>query len=121
MTDQIDVSQDFESVANYLRSEYGFETGVMTSTLGGPGRTSYALRVFGPKSGWTNGIKENSPVQITIWCHGGTNKLTHDRISYELKNAGMKALRKTTLKNDGDAEKKLMAYFKKNDEYLERK
>lgn len=116
--DTQDRKEALQKVADHLKSEYGFHASVLTSTLGGADKTSYALKIFGPKEGWVNGIAQNSPVQFIIWAHSGTDALEMHTMSYELKNKGMKKMRKAKYKTDADITKKLMTYFNKNSSIL---
>ena len=102
------------AIGKQLEKDYGFVVKDVKSTLGGPDKTSYALKVFGPKSGWSNNIAQNSPVKFTIWHHGGDKHVEMQGIGSEMQKAGVKKLRKTRFKDADDLDKKLKAYFKKN-------
>jgi hypothetical protein len=110
LDESLENPETLDNIANKLKKEYGFEVGVSKSSLGG-GDPSYFMKVFGPKSTWTNGIALNSPFHIMFSIVGGTIKSVTN--SSGIAAAKVK-FRATKYKNDADLEKKLLLYFSKN-------
>lgn len=106
---EIDVEPVLKDVASEINKKYGLETSLSKSTIGKT--PSFFLKVFGPKSTWTNNIALNSPVTMTIRV--SDNKIDMISNSYQIRNAKAK-MRATRFKSEEDLKKKLLAYFSKN-------
>jgi hypothetical protein len=113
--------EDAESVLNKikddLKRQYGFEASVGKSALGGKNRTTFFLKVFGPKETWTNNIALNSPVAMTISIGINPKEIEMIQNSYQMRDAKAK-MRKAKYTSVGDLEKKISDYFKKNNNIL---
>lgn len=105
----LNIGSVLEDVRNEINKKYGLETSLSKSNIG---RTpSFFLKVFGPKSTWTNNIALNSPVSMTI--HVSDNKIEMINNSYQIRNAKAK-MRATKFSSEEELKKKLLAYFSKN-------
>jgi hypothetical protein len=119
ITENADIEVAMKSLntaAANISKKYGYEVYASKSTLGGEINVSYFMKVIGPKSSWTNNIAQNSPLFLTFYIHSG--KIEMSLISYQLKNAGGKKMRKTKISSIDDAIKKIEMYLSKEEKNI---
>lgn len=119
ITENADIDAAMKSLntaAEKIKKQYGYEVFVSKSTLGGEINVAYFMKVVGPKSSWTNNIAQNSPLFLTFYMH--SDKIEMSLMSYQLKNAGGKKMRKTKTSSIDDAIKKIEMYLSKEDKNI---
>jgi hypothetical protein len=109
-----DTEEAIKNVSEKIKSKYGFEVSHSKSSLGGKEKTTFFMKVFGPKSTWTNNIALNSPVSMTISIRINPKQIEMIQNSYQMRDKKLK-MRKTVYKDVQDLSKKLLEYFSKNE------
>lgn len=104
---------ELEATVAEIKKKFPFlEMAVKRSSLSSEKRPSFAIYSTGPKDTWTNGISMNSPLDMNLSVGDGV--VEQGRFAYQMRDAGIKKMRKAKYKDAKEAGKKVIAYFNKN-------